>query len=119
LPARKWKETPEFSAPSETNGKRPGQAFMPNVNSPPPQVYAVGNFSKFVRSGYYRIDVSGAPTPRAQVLWSWRLEMLQTGQWPFVVVNAGAARNVSFFVAGTAWPASVTPYVATTSSKLQ
>ena len=37
------------------------EAFVPNVNSPPPQVYALGNFSKFVRPGYYRVDVTGAP----------------------------------------------------------
>ena len=39
------------------------EAFVPNVSSPPPQVYALGNFSKFVRPGYYRVDVTGAPTP--------------------------------------------------------
>jgi len=33
-------------------------------------------------------------------------------------VNAGAARTLSFFVGGTGWPASVTPYVTTASSKL-
>ena len=37
------------------------QALVPNASSPPPQVYALGNFSKFVRPGYYRVDVSGAP----------------------------------------------------------
>jgi glucuronoarabinoxylan endo-1,4-beta-xylanase len=35
-----------------------------------------------------------------------------------VVVNGGGAQQVSFFVAGAAWPASVKPYVTTTSSKL-
>ena len=35
-----------------------------------------------------------------------------------VVVNGGSAQNVSFFVSGTAWPASVTPYVTTTTSNL-
>jgi glucuronoarabinoxylan endo-1,4-beta-xylanase len=35
-----------------------------------------------------------------------------------VVVNGGAAQQVSFFVAGTAWPASVTPYVTSASSNL-
>ncbi len=40
------------------------------------------------------------------------------GTVAIVVVNGGGAAQVSFFVAGTAWPASVTPYVTTTSSKL-
>ena len=43
---------------------------------------------------------------------------LSDGTVAIVVVNGGGAANVSFFVAGTAWPASVTPYVTTTSSKL-
>jgi glucuronoarabinoxylan endo-1,4-beta-xylanase len=40
------------------------------------------------------------------------------GTVAIVVVNGGSAQSVSFFVAGTAWPASVTPYVTTSSSKL-
>jgi glucuronoarabinoxylan endo-1,4-beta-xylanase len=43
---------------------------------------------------------------------------LQDATVAIVVVNGGGAQNVSFFVGGTAWPASVTPYVTTTSSKL-
>ena len=91
---------------------------MPDVNNPPPQVYAVGNFSKFVRPGYYRIDVSGAPTPSGSNPLVVAFGNAPDGTVAIVVVNGGAARNVSFFVAGTAWPASVTPYVTTTSSKL-
>jgi len=94
------------------------QNFVPDVNNPPPQVYAVGNFSKFVRPGYYRIDVSGAPTPSGSNPLVVAFGNAPDGTVAIVVVNGGAARNVSFFVAGTAWPASVTPYVTTTSSKL-
>jgi len=36
-----------------------------------------------------------------------------TGAVEIVVVNGGGATQVSFFVAGSAWPASVTPYVTT------
>ena len=35
------------------------------------------------------------------------------GTVAIVVVNGGGAQNVSFFVSGKAWPASVTPYVTT------
>jgi glucuronoarabinoxylan endo-1,4-beta-xylanase len=94
------------------------EAFVPDPSNPPPQVYAVGNFSKFVRPGYYRIDVSGAPTPSGSNPLVVAFGNAPDGTVAIVVVNGGAARNVSFFVAGTAWPASVTPYVTTTSSKL-
>jgi glucuronoarabinoxylan endo-1,4-beta-xylanase len=94
------------------------EALVPNPSSPPPQVYALGNFSKFVRPGYYRADVAGAPTPSASAPLVVAFTNPPDGTLAIVVVNGGAAQNVSFFVAGTAWPASVTPYVTTTSSKL-
>jgi glucuronoarabinoxylan endo-1,4-beta-xylanase len=94
------------------------QQLVPNASSPPPQVYALGNFSKFVRPGYYRVDVSGAPNPSGTVPLVVAFTNLSDGTVAIVVVNGGSAANVSFFVAGTAWPASVTPYVTTTSSKL-
>jgi glucuronoarabinoxylan endo-1,4-beta-xylanase len=94
------------------------QAFVPNVNSPPPQVYALGNFSKFVRPGFYRADVTGAPTPSASGPLVVAFTNKSDGTVAIVVVNGGAAKQVSFFVAGKAWPATVTPYVTTTSAKL-
>ncbi len=94
------------------------QAFVPNVNSPPPQVYALGNFSKFVRPGYYRIDVSGAPKPSGTVPLVAAFSNMSNGTVVIVVVNGGSAQQASFFVAGGSWPASVTPYVTTTTSKL-
>jgi glucuronoarabinoxylan endo-1,4-beta-xylanase len=94
------------------------EALVPNVDSPPPQVYALGNFSKFVRPGYYRVDVTGAPTPSASAPLVVAFTNKSDGTVAIVVVNGGGAQQVSFFVAGTAWPASVTPYVTTTSSNL-
>jgi glucuronoarabinoxylan endo-1,4-beta-xylanase len=94
------------------------QQFVPNASSPPPQYYALGNFSKFVRPGYYRIDVSGAPKPSGTTPLVIAFSSKKDGTVAVVVVNGGSARDISIFVNGTAWPASVTPYVTTTSSKL-
>lgn len=94
------------------------QAFVPNVNSPPPQVYALGNFSKFVRPGFYRADVTGAPAPSSSGPLVVAFTNKSDGTVAIVVVNGGTAKQISFFVAGKAWPASVTPYVTTTTSKL-
>ena len=94
------------------------QALVPNASSPPPQVYALGNFSKFVRPGYYRVDVSGAAKPSGTVPLVVAFTNLSDATVAIVVVNGGSAQNVSFFVAGTAWPASVTPYVTATGSNL-
>ena len=94
------------------------QPLVPNASSPPPQVYALGNFSKYVRPGYYRVDVSGAANPSGTVPLVVAFTNVSDGTVVIVVVNGGGSANVSFFVAGSAWPASVTPYVTTTSSKL-
>jgi glucuronoarabinoxylan endo-1,4-beta-xylanase len=94
------------------------QALVPNAASPPPQVYALGNFSKFVRPGYYRVDVTGAPKASASVPLVVAFTNLSDGTVSIVVVNGGAAQNISVFVAGSAWPASVTPYVTATGSNL-
>ena len=94
------------------------EAFVPNVSSPPPQVYALGNFSKFVRPGYYRVDVTGAPTASSSAPLVVAFANESDGTLAVVVVNGGGAQQVSFFVAGAGWPASVTPYVTTSTSKL-
>ena len=67
------------------------QALVPNASSPPPQVYALGNFSKFVRPGYYRVDVSGAPKPSASVPLVVAFTNLSDATVSIVVVNGGAA----------------------------
>ena len=94
------------------------QALVPNASSPPAQLWALGNFSKYVRPGYYRVDVSGAPKASGTVPLVVAFTNLSNGTVAIVVVNGGSAQNVSFFVGGTAWPSSVTPYVTTSSSKL-
>jgi glucuronoarabinoxylan endo-1,4-beta-xylanase len=94
------------------------QALVPNASSPPAQVWALGNFSKYVRPGYYRVDVSNAPKASGTTPLVVAFTNLSDGTVSIVVVNGGSAANLSFFVAGTAWPASVTPYVTTSSSKL-
>jgi glucuronoarabinoxylan endo-1,4-beta-xylanase len=94
------------------------QDLVPSVSSPPAQVYALGNFSKFVRPGYFRVDVSGAPKAAASAPLIIAFTSTSDGTVAIVVVNGGSAQQVSLFVAGAAWPASVTPYVTTSSSKL-
>ncbi len=94
------------------------EALVPNASSPPAQVYALGNFSKYVRPGYYRADVSNAPKASSSTPLVVAFTNPHDGTVSIVVVNGGSSQMVSFFVAGTAWPASVTPHVTTSSMKL-
>jgi glucuronoarabinoxylan endo-1,4-beta-xylanase len=94
------------------------EALVPNVNSPPSQVYALGNFSKFVRPGYLRIGVTGAPNPSGSAPLIVAFSNPADGTVVIVVVNGGGAAQTSFFVSGNAWPGTVTPYVTSASSNL-
>ncbi len=92
------------------------QAFFDggSTSSPPKRVYAMGNFSKFVRPGYFRVGVSGAPSSVQMVAFAG-----SDGTIAIVAVNGGSsAVSASFFVSGTCWPSTVTPYVTSTGSNL-
>jgi glucuronoarabinoxylan endo-1,4-beta-xylanase len=95
------------------------ESLLPNgASNPPPQLYALGNFSKFVRPGYVRIGVTGAPTPSGSSPLVVAFTNEADGTVAIVVVNGGGAQQVSFFVSGTAWPSTVTPYVTSATSNL-
>jgi glucuronoarabinoxylan endo-1,4-beta-xylanase len=93
------------------------QAFMDggNASNPPKRVYAMGNFSKFVRPGYVRVGVTGAPTG-VQIV---PFVNPGDGTLAIVALNSGtSAQSISFFVSGSGWPGTVTPYVTSASSNL-
>jgi glucuronoarabinoxylan endo-1,4-beta-xylanase len=93
------------------------QAFMDggSAASPPKRVYAMGNFSKFVRPGYVRVGVTGAPSS-VQIV---PFVSPSDGTLAIVALNSGtSAQQVSFFVSGSAWPGTVTPYVTSAGSNL-
>ena len=86
-----------------------------STTSPPKRVYAMGNFSKFVRPGYVRVGISGAPSS-VQIV---PFQNPADGTVAIVALNSGSsAVAASFFVSGAAWPGTVTPYVTSASSNL-
>lgn len=93
------------------------EAFMDggSASSPPKRVYGMGNFSKFVRPGYVRTGVTGAPSA-VQIV---SFVSPTDGTTVIVALNGGSsAQALSFFVAGSAWPASVTPYETSAAASL-
>jgi glucuronoarabinoxylan endo-1,4-beta-xylanase len=83
--------------------------------SPPKRVYAMGNYSKFVRPGYVRVDATGVPSS-VQIV---PFQNPADGTLAIVAQNSGSsAVAVSFFVSGAGWPGTVTPYVTSASSNL-
>jgi glucuronoarabinoxylan endo-1,4-beta-xylanase len=86
-----------------------------STTSPPKRVYAMGNFSKFVRPGYVRVGITGAPSS-VQIVPFYNPA---DGTTAIVALNSGSsAVSVSFFVSGSCWPTTVTPYVTSASSDL-
>jgi glucuronoarabinoxylan endo-1,4-beta-xylanase len=86
-----------------------------STSSPPKRLYAMGNFSKFVRPGYVRVGITGAPSS-VQIAPFYNPA---DGTTAIVALNSGgSAVSVSFFVTGSCWPTTVTPYVTSASSNL-
>jgi len=83
--------------------------------SPPKRVYAMGNYSKFVRPGYIRVDITGLPSS----LHATAFKSPSDNTVVIVVLNdSNNSVTLPLFVAGAAWPASVTPYVTDASNNL-
>jgi glucuronoarabinoxylan endo-1,4-beta-xylanase len=86
-----------------------------STSNPPKRVYTMGNFSKFVRPGYMRVGITGAPSA-VQIV---PFVSPNGATVAIVALNSGnSAQNVSFFVSGSCWPSTVTPYVTSSSSNL-
>ena len=77
------------------------------------RMYALGNFSRFIRPGYYRIDVSN--TASMAMISAYRYP--NSGDIAIVAINTGTASiNQSFTLTNLPVPASMTPWI--TSSNL-
>ena len=76
----------------------------------------MGNFSRFVRPGYSRIDVSG-PVPSGVSVIAFQNPADDT--IAIVAINANTSSTaLPLFVSGTSWPAQVTPWLTSSSANL-
>jgi glucuronoarabinoxylan endo-1,4-beta-xylanase len=87
-----------------------------DITSPPKRLYTLGNFSKFVRPGYRRVDVSG-PVPSGVQLAAFQNPSDATTAIVAINTNASAI-SLPVFVEGSSWPARVTPWVTSSSVDL-
>lgn len=90
--------------------------LVSSVSTPPKRYYAVGNFSKFVRPGYVRIDVgAGAPSGVYVIAF----ENQANGTIVVVAINTNTApTTLPLFITGSSWPASVIPYITDENNNL-
>jgi O-glycosyl hydrolase len=86
-----------------------------DINSPPKRLYAFGNFSKFIRPGYVRVDVGGS-VPQNVLLSAYKNP--SDGTIVVVAINSGtSAVNLPLYLSG-AHATQATPWVTSASSNL-
>ena len=102
------------------NANTDGEGLLPqggSTTNPPKRLYTVGNYSKFIRPGYVRVNTSGA-TPAGGVLVS-AFENPANGTVVVVAINPGvAAATLPVFVDGGKALTQVTPYVTSATQNL-
>jgi glucuronoarabinoxylan endo-1,4-beta-xylanase len=80
------------------------------------RLWVMGNFARFVRPGYYRIDVAGTKPPTDVSVIAFQNPADATVA--IVAINTGAAVTVPIFVKGSSWPASVVPWTTSSTDNL-
>jgi glucuronoarabinoxylan endo-1,4-beta-xylanase len=87
-----------------------------STDVPAQRYYVVGNWSKFVRNGWVRIDATVSPAPGIYVT---AFKETSSGNFAIVAINQNSSpANVSFSLSGFPSVTSVTPTVTSTSVDL-
>jgi glucuronoarabinoxylan endo-1,4-beta-xylanase len=97
-------------------GDATGNGGLWSANSPTKRLWVMGNFSRFVRPGFYRVDVSG-PVPSGVSVIAFQNPADNTIAVVAINTNTGST-TLPLFVSGMAWPAQVTPWVTSASNDL-
>jgi glucuronoarabinoxylan endo-1,4-beta-xylanase len=87
-----------------------------STTNTPKRLWTMGNYSKFVRPGYVRVDVSGK-VPAGVLITAFQNPTDHT----VVVVainNNNAATSTTLFVEGAGWPTKFTPWLTSASANL-
>ena len=91
-------------------------AWTGDLTNPPKRLYTVGNFSKFVRPGYVRVDTNGGVPPD---VWIVSFQNPADGTLAVVAINAGMTDvPLRATVGATSWPAQVTPWLTSATDNL-
>jgi glucuronoarabinoxylan endo-1,4-beta-xylanase len=80
------------------------------------RMWVLGNFSRWARPGYYRVDVAGSKPPANVSVIAFQSPV--DGTLSIVAINGGGATTIPIFVEGSSWPASVVPWITSASDNL-
>jgi glucuronoarabinoxylan endo-1,4-beta-xylanase len=86
------------------------------TKKPTKRLWVMGNFSRFVRPGFYRVDVSGSRPSGVSVV---AFHNPGDATVAIVAINANSTSTaLALFVAGGQWPAQVVPWVTSPTEDL-
>ncbi len=81
------------------------------------RMWVMGNFSRWARPGYYRVDIAGTKPPASVSVIAFQNPA--DGTLSIVVINgSGTDASLPIFVKGPSWPASVFPWTTTDTENL-
>lgn len=99
--------------PSTTDN---GALWDMTANTWAKRMWVLGNFSRWARPGYFRVDVAGSKPPaNVSVI---AFQNPADGTLSIVAINGGAATTVPIFVKGSSWPSGVVPWITSASDNL-
>ena len=84
--------------------------------NPTPRLYALGNFSKFIRPGFVRIATTGSLPAGVNVSAFYGSEY---NRLVIVVVNSGDAKTIDFNLSGISGGATAVPWLTDTAHRLE
>jgi glucuronoarabinoxylan endo-1,4-beta-xylanase len=86
------------------------------TKTPSKRLWVMGNFSRFVRPGFYRVDVTGTRPAGVSVI---AFQNPADATIAVVAINTNTtATPIALFVSGSQWPAQVVPWVTSNSDNL-
>jgi glucuronoarabinoxylan endo-1,4-beta-xylanase len=98
------------------NGSGNGALWDNGTKQPAQRLWVMGNFSRFARPGFYRVDASG-PVPSGVSVIGFQNPSDNT--IVVVAINTNTAPTaISLFVSGVEWPAQVTPWLTASGTNL-
>jgi glucuronoarabinoxylan endo-1,4-beta-xylanase len=93
-----------------------GALWDTSTNTWAKRMWVMGNFSRWARPGYFRVDVAGSAPPSGVSIIAFQNPA--DGTLSIVAINPGGATTVPIFVTGSSWPASVVPWTTSSSANL-
>ena len=97
-------------------GDQDDEGLCNSNGQPTPRMYALGNFSKFIRPGFVRVAATGSPAAGVRTSAYYGREL---SRLVIVAINGGAAKTVDVNLSGISGGDMVVPWLTDSTRRLQ